>query len=303
VTTFLVVGEALVDVIVRPDGSRAEHVGGSPANVALGLGRLGNEVTLLTLIGDDDHGALVRKHLSSAGVGVIGSTSDGRTATATATIHADGSATYDFDLTWDVDIALAPDADADVLHIGSIGATVAPGSDEVRLLVTVRRASSVISFDPNIRPALVGPRDPVVRRVEHLVVLSDIVKVSAEDLSWLYPAVVPALSAARWAHIGGPLVVMTSGAETVVAFWHGRRIEVEPSSVEVVDTVGAGDAFMAALLDTLGRVVPGLNRDEFYELTEDVIEAAVKRATVASALTVMRAGADLPTRAELPEDQ
>jgi len=134
-------------------------------------------------------------------------------------------------------------------------------------------------------------------------VLSDIVKVSAEDLSWLYPAVVPALSAARWAHIGGPLVVMTSGAETVVAFWHGRRIEVEPSSVEVVDTVGAGDAFMAALLDTLGRVVPGLNRDEFYELTEDVIEAAVKRATVASALTVMRAGADLPTRAELPEDQ
>ena len=296
-TSFLVVGESIVDVIVRPDGTRSEHPGGSPANVALGLGRLGDDVTLLTDLGDDAHGSLIRTHLEAAGVEIRTSPLDGATSTATATIGPDGSATYDFDVTWDVDIAAAPDAD--VVHVGSIGATLAPGADEVRLLVTVRRASALISFDPNIRAALLGPRDKVVVRVEHLVVLSDIVKVSAEDLAWLYPHTSPLVSATRWATIGGPLVVVTDGGAGVTGFWHGARIDVPSRAVAVIDTVGAGDSFMAALLDALGRAVPGLDRDAFTDLSQAGITAALEFASAAAAVTVSRPGADLPTREEL----
>jgi len=193
--------------------------------------------------------------------------------------------------------SLAPDAD--LVHVGSIAATIPPGADEVRLMAIVRRASSLISFDPNIRPALVGARDAVLRRVEHLVVLSDIVKVSAEDLTWLYPGLAPVVSAARWARLGGPLIVMTDGGNPVIAFWHGRRIDVATLEVNVVDTVGAGDSFMAGLLDAVGRAVPRLDRDEFSALSDPAIGEALRRATTASAITVSRAGADLPTLAEL----
>jgi fructokinase len=297
VTTFLVVGEALIDVIVSATGPPDEHPGGGPANIAFGLGRLGDDVTLLTRLASDTRGSAVRAHLESAGVAVLASPSDGPTSTATATIEADGSASYDFDVTWDVDTTLAPPAD--VLHVGSIGALLAPGADEVRFLVTVRRADSLISFDPNIRPALLGPRASVVNRVEHLVVLSDIVKVSAEDLIWLYPDATPVVSAMRWATIGGPLIVLTNGADGVTGFWHGARLDVRAAPVRVVDTIGAGDAFMAALLDAIGRAEPGLDREGLLDLSEEVIADALRWAAAAAAVTVSRAGADLPWRDEV----
>jgi fructokinase len=296
VTAFLVVGEALVDVVTSPGAPAVEHAGGSPANVAYGLARLGNHVTLLTNLGADEHGMMVRDHLESAGVAVIAAPSEDATSTAMATISSDGSAAYDFDVTWDVDVSLAPDAE--VLHVGSIGATLPPGADEVRLLVTIRRASSLVSFDPNIRPPLLGPRESVVRRVEHLVVMSDIVKVSAEDLDWLYPRISPVLSATRWATIGGPLIVLTDGAHGVTAFWHGARIDVPSERVRVVDTIGAGDTFTAALLDALCHEA-ALDRDDFSELDAEVIADALHWAAAAAAVTVSRAGAALPTRDEV----
>ena len=254
VTRFLVVGEALIDVIVAADGSRREHVGGSPANVAYGLGRLGDQVSLLTRLGSDRRGERIVAHLDDANVVVLASDGVAPTATATAVLGADGSATYEFCIDWDVDIDLAPRAD--VLHVGSIGALVLPGADAVRVLATVRRPSTLISFDPNIRPALLGARSSVVTRVEHLVGLADVVKVSSEDLAWLYPSVDPVDALARWARLGGPLVVMTDGAQGVVAFWRGTELVVPAVPVEVVDTVGAGDSFMAGLLDGLSRAVP-----------------------------------------------
>lgn len=296
-TTFLVVGETLVDIISRAGRTAEEHPGGSPANVAFGLGRLGNRVELLTELGDDPRGHMVREHLESAGVDVIVSPSEIPTSTATATIGADGSASYEFDVTWDVDIHLA--GEADVLHVGSIGATVPPGADEVRLLVTVRRASTLISFDPNIRPPLLGNRADVVARVEHIVVMSDIVKVSDEDLVWLYPGTSPIVSATRWATIGGPLIVVTNGGDGVSAFWHGARIDVPAQPVTVVDTVGAGDSFMAGLLDAIGRQLPELDRDTFSDLGEEAIASALAWAAAASSVTVSRVGADLPTREDL----
>lgn len=296
-TSFLVVGEALVDIIVRACESAVEHVGGSPANVAYGLARLADQVALLTQVGADERGETITGHLRSAGVTVLATDSSRPTSTARATIGPDGSATYAFDVTWSVDIELAPPAD--VVHVGSIGALLAPGADAVRTLVTARRGSSLISFDPNIRPPLLGSRDVVAQRVEHLVALSDIVKVSADDLEWLYPAASPVESAAAWAALGASLVVLTKGAAGLTAFWHGARVDLPGPIVRVVDTVGAGDSFTAGLLDALGRALPGHGRDEFNKLGLDVINSALQWALAASAVTVSRAGADLPTRAEV----
>ena len=298
-TRFLVVGEALIDVIVSTDGSRQEHVGGSPANVALGLGRLDDQVSLLTRLGSDPHGVQIAAHLDSANVVVLAGEYSGPTATATAVLGPDGSATYQFDVDWDVDIELAPQVD--VLHVGSIGALMLPGADAVRVLATARRPTSVISFDPNIRADLLGSRPSVVHRVEHLVGLADVVKVSAEDLTWLYPTVPPVDALERWARLGGPLVVMTDGSRGATAFWRNTRLEVPADSVPIVDTVGAGDSFMAGLLDALARAAPGerLRRGQLNSLSTNAVVEALEWAGAAAAITVSRAGADLPSRAEM----
>ena len=298
-THFLVVGEALIDVIVGADGTTREHVGGSPANVAFGLGRLGDAVTLLTRVGADERGARIVNHLEAAGVEVIAAEGVDRTATATATLGPDGSARYLFDLEWDVDTALAPTAD--VLHVGSIGALMKPGADAVSALVASRRPSTVISFDPNIRPALLGPHDEVQHQVENLVALSDVVKVSSEDLEWLYPALSAVEAAARWGQAGAALVVMTDGAAGALAFSRGERLAVPARRVQVVDTVGAGDSFMAGLLDALAGLVPGevLRRERIDSLSLSETIAVLEWAAAAAAVTVSRAGADLPFRADL----
>lgn len=151
----LVVGEALVDLVQRTDGSRDEAPGGSPANVALTLGQLGRHPHLLTSLGDDDRGLTVRAWLEDSGVRVSAGV---RTATATALLDATGTATYEFDLAWAVNVDRA-DA-ADVLPIGSIATVLEPGSTDVVRLVEARRASATIAFDPNIRPALIDDDPP-----------------------------------------------------------------------------------------------------------------------------------------------
>jgi fructokinase len=146
----LVVGEALVDAVRRPDGETAEHPGGSPANVAIGLGRLGRRVDLLTWLGDDAHGDLVRAHLTGSDVHVLtGDRAPERTAVATAHLDAAGVATYDFDLTWDIPATFAEDAGNPlVVHTGSIAAVLEPGGPAVARLVEERRAVATITYAP-----------------------------------------------------------------------------------------------------------------------------------------------------------
>lgn len=130
----VVVGEALIDVVTSPEGT-SEYPGGSPANLAYGLGRLGVNTGLLTVIGDDERGAAIERHLHSAGVTLLpGSNSLGRTASATATLAADGSASYDFDITWALE-PVAPAYVPKVLHTGSIATFLAPGADAVTSLL------------------------------------------------------------------------------------------------------------------------------------------------------------------------
>ena len=163
--TILVVGEALVDVVPGPDGTPRDHPGGSPANVAITLGRLGRDVRLVTLLGDDPRGAAVRAWLEASDVTVLAQpTGSGRTSTAAVTLDASGAASYVFDLDWH--LTAVPEEECEVIHVGSIATVLAPGADAVLDAVRARRGRAVVSFDPNARPSITPDRAGPVARVE-----------------------------------------------------------------------------------------------------------------------------------------
>ncbi|MFC1415547.1 carbohydrate kinase family protein [Streptacidiphilus cavernicola] len=249
----LVVGEALVDVLTDGQGGRRASPGGSPANVALGLARLGLPVRLATRTGDDVFGELVRRHLWRDGVELVGGVADGRTATATVTLDPHGNADYAFDLHWELPddtVALLreqPRRHAH-LHTGSLAATLPPGAEQVLAAVLAARPQATVSYDPNLRPVLLG--EPAAERagIEALVAAADLVKASEEDLAWLYPELGAERAAAEWVRRGPALVVLTRGGDGAKALWRHGSCEVAALPVTVLDTVGAGDAFMAGLL-------------------------------------------------------
>jgi fructokinase len=295
----LVVGEALVDVVLQPDGTSVVHPGGSPANVALGLARLGADVVLLTQLGNDDHGDLVRRHLTGDGVRLEEHPA-ADTSVAAAHLDADGAATYSFDLTWDVP-ALGSVTQAHV-HTGSLASALEPGARRVEDLLSGARAGSTVSYDPNVRPGLQGDHEAAVFRAERFVRLSDVVKASAEDVAWLYPGRAPEAVARDWVAMGPAVVVVTSGEEGAVAVTaSGRVLHIAPTPVAVADTVGAGDSFMAALLDGLAKagLLGAPRRTALRTARADLFEAILARAARAAALTVSRPGADPPTSSEL----
>ncbi|MGD7733110.1 carbohydrate kinase family protein [Propionibacteriaceae bacterium G57] len=300
--TVLCLGEALIDVVHSPDGSVAEHVGGSPLNVAGGLSRLGHPTTLACWVAEDDHGDLIREWLADHVVAMAaGSESAARTATAAATLDAHGQATYGFDIEWD----LPPVDLAGVVHVhtGSIAAVLAPGADKVfDALGQAVAAGATISYDPNMRPALMGRPELVRDRVEQIIALADLVKASDEDIAWLYPGQDAGEVLQRWAGLGAGLVVMTRGGEGAAFVRGDDVVAVAPRRVSVGDTVGAGDSFMAGLVSGLldaGLLGAGRGQLAAAGGAGAGIDAALDRAVAASALTVTRRGAYAPTRDEL----
>ncbi len=300
----LVVGEALVDIVHRVDGSVDEHPGGSPLNVAIGLARLGHAVDFATRFADDPHGALLRAHLAGERqLRLTPHSGDARrTSTAAATLDATGAATYEFDLTWDVGPAIDASPVAH-LHTGSIAATLAPGATDVLAAVEAARATGTVSYDPNVRPTLMG--DPAATRaqVERLIAHSDVVKGSDEDVSWLYGGADLDVILGRWAALGPALVCATRGrhgSRTLLP--GGQFLDVPAGSATVVDTVGAGDSFMSGLIsglwdaDLLGSPEA---RGRLRTACPDDVRAALERATRCADVTVSRPGANPPTRAEL----
>ncbi|MGN8244795.1 carbohydrate kinase family protein [Cellulomonas soli] len=299
-TGVLVVGEALVDVVRRLDGTVEEHPGGSPANVAVTLGRLGRPVHLLTCLGDDEPGRRVRDWLGASHVEVVGGLEPGtRTSSATATLDATGAASYVFDIDWHVDTTALPPAG--LVHTGSIAAVLRPGAEQVATWLQQAKADATVTYDPNVRPSLMTDHADALARIEGLVALADVVKVSDEDLTWLYPGVEPADAAAAWLTRGPVLVVVTAGGEGALALSAAHRVRVEAPRVTVADTVGAGDTFMGALIDGLvarGVVGPG-GRDVVAGFDEAELTALVRRCAAAAAITVTRSGANPPDAAEL----
>jgi fructokinase len=295
-TRGLVIGESLID-IVESD----EHVGGSPLNVAVGLGRLGREVDFLTYIADDAYGRRITEYLNAAGVQLVSeSRTAERTATARSTIADDGSADYVFDLDWQLS-GTPPVAPPLFVHTGSIAAVQDPGCLAVAALIDTYRVSATVTFDPNVRPSLIADRDLARERIEHLVERSDIVKVSEEDLRWIDPDRPPERIAQTWLALGPAIVAVTMADRGAAAVCAAGVARVPARPVQVVDTVGAGDAFMVGLIDALwGRGLLGAQRRaELAGLDLDALTAALEAASAAAALTVGRAGADLPDRAAL----
>lgn len=301
-TDFLVIGESVADIVRSPGEPDVTHPGGSPANVAYGLARLGRPTALLTQVGEDPAGRLVRDHLDSAGVVVLGDGQPGvRTPTAVVTLDAHGRASYDFDIGWTLR-PVEPPPGVGHVHLGSIAAMAEPGATAALGLAARLRASATVSYDPNVRPALAGRRPAAVAAVERCVGVSDLVKASDEDLAWLYPGEPHEAVARRWLGLGPAAVFVTLGAEGAYAVTAAGRVTAAPPEVELVDTVGAGDAFMSAALDTvagmglLGAAArPGLAA----ALDGPALARVLHRACGAAALTVSRPGARPPDRAEL----
>jgi fructokinase len=281
------------------------HPGGSPANVALGLARLGHDVRFATRLGRDEDGVLVRRHLEADGVRLTeGSIDDGPTSTATATLDATGAATYVFDLHWDI-----PEVDLTGvahLHTGSIAATLQPGAARVYEAFTAAEVvGATRSYDPNLRPRIMGSPEEERPGVERLVAASDVVKASDEDLAWLYPGEAADDVVRRWAGLGPALVVVTRGEQGATATRSSSPDEllaVAPRPVTVVDTVGAGDAFMSGLLSGLldaGLLGSREARQALRNAEPEQVHEALSRAVWTSSITCGRAGAQPPTRDEL----
>lgn len=295
---ILVVGEALVDVVEAADGSRTEFPGGSPANVAVGLGRLGLDVTLATSIGDDAYGALIESHLRDSGVTLTeASRGLGLTSSAIARLGEDGSATYEFEVGWDPGLILAPDG-VSAVHTGSIAATLAPGADDVEMLLRELAPSAIVTLDPNIRPALLPDHEDVTRRIERLVELADVVKVSDEDLAWLAPDASVEDEAERWLEDGPAVVVITRGAEGSSVFARSGRLDVPAIPTTVVDTVGAGDSYMAGLIAALHDhgLLSAERRADLQRIDQEALTSMTSAAAASAAWTVSRAGAQSPSR-------
>lgn len=294
---FVVAGEALVDVVVPRDGRVRRTPGGSPLNVAVGLARLGVPTLLLTQLGDDADGRLVRRHLEGSDVRLAPDAvrAGDRTSTATARLDEDGAATYEFDIDWSLrDVALPTDASG--LHVGSLGAALRPGREAVLGLVEqAAGAGLLVTFDPNARPTLTPDAGQAWADVLEVARHCTVVKLSDEDLHFLRPDLTPDSVADLLLAEGAGLVVVTLGGGGAAAYAPGAHCRVDSRPVEVVDTVGAGDSFMAALVAVvLEHGLDGLDAAR--------LQRYVEAAHAAAAVTVTRPGADPPRRGDLPAD-
>jgi fructokinase len=299
----LAAGEALIDIVRPQDGTETEHVGGSPANVAVGLARLGHPTRLATHVGTDERGRRITAYLAERGVRLTpGSDSAERTPTAAATLDASGAASYEFDLRWELpEIDLAG---VGHVHTGSIAATLEPGGSQVVRLVERARATATVSYDPNARPTIMGAPEDARQRVEECVGRSDVVKSSDEDAQWLYAGASAEVIAREWARLGPGLVVITRGGDGVLIHLSGtgETMHVPSRRVDVVDTVGAGDSFMAGLVSGLideGLLGSVAARGRLARADLATVQRAVARGIATASYTVARAGAAAPTRGEL----
>ena len=308
-------GEALVDVVPAPITGYFEFApGGSPANVAVGVSRLGVAARMLARIAEDPLGQRLRDHLGNNGVQldhVVTATE--QTSMAMVMVGADGGPTYDFrvagtaDWQWtaaELANALDPGPSGPVvaLHSGSLALTTPPGDAALRALMARAAETATVSYDPNCRPALMGKAADVLTGVHELLAVADVVKVSLEDLAWLMPGFTPDEILEDWLGRGPALVAITLGGDGVTAGTStGLRTRRPGVPVTVIDTVGAGDTISAALLAGLHRrrLLGASARPALHRITHTTLDALLDEAMLAAAITCSRRGADPPTFEDL----
>ena len=292
-----VCGEVLIDVL--PTGP---VVGGGPANTAKALARLGHDVDFIDGISTDAYGVSARKELDRDGVGLsLALSSDKPTCTATVTLDSQGSASYEFVIagtaTFDFADSWLPDPERlkpSVLHIGTLVTIVEPASSILYKWAVKTAEFAPVVFDPNVRSSVVADRDKYRAAVEKWVGISSVVKLSDDDISWLYPDQSMDEVAKGWIAAGTSLVVITRGAHGIIGYTEHGFEEVESAKVAVVDTVGAGDTVGAILVE-------GIINHSVSGLQGQVLNAVLHRAAIAAGITVSRAGAQPPRLHELVE--
>ena len=300
----LAIGEALIDVVLPFDTPEfpIEIPGGSPANVALTLGRLGRPVELATWIGTDERGRLIDFHMVDSGVHITeASRGASHTSTALARIDERGVATYTFDLEWAPTAPIEVPETAQILEAGSISAVIEPGASAVLEALTRGREHALVCFDPNARPSIMGEPEDALSAIERFVALADVVKVSDEDIAWLTGGPIDEV-VQRWLSLGPSLIVVTLGKRgSLVVTASGVRFTKTPGDVDVVDTAGAGDSFMGGLIDAMwGMGLRGAGaREALRALPEEQVRAIIDHASVVADITVSRKGANPPWAHEL----
>jgi fructokinase len=294
-----VCGEVLIDLI--PDGTeRKAVVGGGPANTAKALAKLGLAPQFIDGISSDQYGQMALKELHHDGVLLdYVNFSDKPTCLAIVSLSATSEATYEFVIdetaTFDFSHSWLPDPfelKPALLHIGTLVTAIEPAASILHEWASKVAEVAPVVFDPNIRPAVMDNRDLYVAAIEKWVAISAAVKVSDDDLYWLYPDQDIELIVKRWIADGVALVVVTYGAKGLTGYTSVGSVAVEAVKVEVVDTVGAGDTVGAVLVEAI--VEKGLSN-----LTGDLLKQTLTRAAKAAAITCSRMGAKPPSKMEI----
>lgn len=298
---IICIGEALIDRVSQ-DGHIQDFVGGSVLNVAAGLAALHHDTHLASWWADDDYGHLIDNFTSASGVHVLLASRGGsHTTIAHATIDSAGHARYSFDLEWQVP-PIDSLEDFAHLHIGSYAATLTPGFDRISQIIRAFSHIGTISYDPNIRPSIMGEIHHVRSQVESHIGYATVVKASDEDLSWLYPGRDLIETMNDWLDRGPDLVVITCGKEgALIAHTSTSAYQVDAFPTIVGDTVGAGDSFMAGLISGLIKA-GALGADPSLALSHasrEELSSAIMTALATSSLTVSKIGAYAPSRDEI----
>jgi len=291
-----VAGEVLIDLIPR-GGERVAIVGGGPANTAKALARLGFDSYFIDGLSTDKYGDQARAELLADGVKLDYTfTSNSPTCLASVTLDENGSASYEFLIdgtaTFEFNESWLPDPTHPpaVLHVGTLATIVEPGA--TNLFNWAKKVKAPLVFDPNIRSSVVNDRTRYQQIVEKWATISSVIKMSDDDLSWLYPEMDFRSAAENFINEKTQLVVITKGASGLTGFTEDGEVSVPGVKVEVVDTVGAGDTVGAILVEAIVKY--GIDN-----LVGTTLESALKRAAAAAAITCSRAGANPPTLKEL----
>ena len=294
-----VAGEVLIDLI--PEGAdRKPIVGGGPANTAKVLSRLGIDTQFIDGVSTDDYGQMAKGELVDSGVKLdYVKYSDKPTCLAIVSLSESGSASYEFVIentaTFDFNSTWLPNPQTErptLLHIGTLATVIEPGASVLFDWAQSVTKVAPIVFDPNIRPAVIGDRKQYVAQVERWVSISSAIKVSDEDIRWLYPNLDIDHVVNNWLAKGPSLVVVTSGDKGLAGYRVGEKVSVEAIKVVVADTVGAGDTVGAILVEAIVK-------DSLSSLSGMRLEMMLKRAAKAAAITVSRSGANPPTLKEI----